>query len=95
MNFQNSFLIRRNVHYSDDEDLNTIFEEDDDNFGEGTVESILSSIRKYVKENTSFLFVQNDQIRVLKGEEEGTFDYLSIQQLLRNDPYSRMDDANQ
>lgn len=65
-----------------DDDEGGILEEDDEDFGKGRVARILASIRKYVREETPFTLEREDQARVLTGEEEGLFDFLSVQQLL-------------
>ena len=76
----------------DDTDNNNIFEEDDDSYGIGSVERILISVREYIQSSTPFLFYRDDQVRVITGVEEGKFDYLSIQHLLRLNPYAMMGD---
>ena len=75
--------------FDDDEnDDNSIFEQDDDDYGEGSVERIMIDLRNYIDLHTRLLFIRDDQVRVLRGEEEALFDFLTLQQLLRYNPYS-------
>ena len=81
--------------YDDDEfDDNIILDEDDDDFARGSVAQILLNLRNYVRTKTPFKLIRDDHIRVLTGEEEGIFDYLTVQQLTRLNPFAKLGGSN-
>lgn len=82
--------VNEKIYDDDDIDDNVILEPDDDDFSKGPVAKIVNHLREYVDTKTSFQLIQNDHIRVLKGEEEGLFDFLTVQQLLKINPYARI-----
>jgi len=77
--------------YDDDEgDDNVILDEDDEDYQRGPVAQILIHLRKHVSEKTPFQLLRPDHIRVLQGEEEALFDYLTLQQMVRLDSFARL-----
>lgn len=86
--------VNEKIYDDDDTDDNVILEEDDDDYSKGPVSKILNNLRNYVQENTTFKLLQNDHIRVLTGQEEGLFDYLTVQQLLKLNPYAKIGSEN-
>lgn len=66
----------------DDFDENHILDDDDEDFGVGVVAHTLDGVRRAI--HASPFYFKDSHVRVLKGEEEAMFDWISLQQMLHN-----------
>ena len=78
------------IYDDDDSDGDVILDADDDDYRKGPVAQILLNLREHVRDHTPFTLLQPDHIRVLKGEEEGLFDYLTLQQAVKLNRFAHL-----